>query len=741
MLVACGVDPTVHPDADNDGWCVAPTDVFDTRTDVCEGANGFGDCDDDSDEVFPGAEERCNGLDDDCDGIVEGSEQDFDLDGWAACEGDCDDEDTERNPDATEICDGIDNDCNAVADDIDVEDASTGFRTFWPDDDGDGYGAPDTERTLALCPDADIPEGYALSSEDCDDTDPSVFPTAPEQCNVRDDDCDDLIDEDWTIATVWRDEDDDGFGRRGSASVEACATALGYARNDDDCDDTDEGIAPTASEVCDGIDNNCIDGVDENSEQLAWYTDADGDGYGDPGTEVFLCADIAGGLIADGGDCDDGDAAIRPGAADVCDGDDTDCDGVDNGCVTLDRFVATTDHSPVLRTANVQLSNTCTTDSWSTAEYGLGGTQAGTLVVHRGTRVHLEWASTNTTATQVTFPGATAQVIDAGPSGTFDFTPDADLVVTLSSPDTTDTATVDIDVVDHPYADPATNGMCRMIEAGSDWFPTLATGSDPIHTSSRTTCDMLDRRDGSPDCLVCDPWVENMPNENDPNDIPFAAGDSIAYSPNAVLDPAGSRTDQHHRVYGRPIYLPPTINLYVRWQSVSDGSLWYRLGFDLAEGTEDICTQEGSEVTTTGWVAPLLATGDGVLENLWWNLGPGIATASSPWAGRDVGDADDGMLVVPWLELRLPSPTDPDAEVLVSDIELYCCGPECVADDACFDFDGDGAGPFCDLNTWDCNDDDALRSPVFFGPESCANANWWGQECLMTGTGPGGTVP
>ncbi|MEZ4365495.1 MAG: lectin-like protein [Kofleriaceae bacterium] len=55
-----------------------------------------------------------------------------------------------------------------------------------------------------------------------------------------------------------------------------------------------------------------------------WYTDADGDGFGDDATAVVACTQPAG-TVAEGGDCGDDDDAQFPGATEVCDGVDTDC--------------------------------------------------------------------------------------------------------------------------------------------------------------------------------------------------------------------------------------------------------------------------------------------------------------------------------------------------------------------------------------------------------------------------------
>lgn len=80
------------------------------------------DCDDDDPEVYPGADEVCNGTDDDCDGLVPADEVDDDLDGWMICDGDCDDGEAAVNPGIVESgdqgnCgDGIDNDCDSLVD-------------------------------------------------------------------------------------------------------------------------------------------------------------------------------------------------------------------------------------------------------------------------------------------------------------------------------------------------------------------------------------------------------------------------------------------------------------------------------------------------------------------------------------------------------------------------------------------------------------------------------------------------
>ena len=98
--------------------------------------------------------------------------------------------------------------------------------------------------------------------------------------------------------------------------------------NDDDCDDGNASVHPGATEICDdGVDNDCSGG-DLASE--VWFTDADGDGYG--AAEISVCGSPPGGTADVGGDCDDGDDTIHPGAVELCDGKDNDCnDAIDDG--------------------------------------------------------------------------------------------------------------------------------------------------------------------------------------------------------------------------------------------------------------------------------------------------------------------------------------------------------------------------------------------------------------------------
>ena len=172
-------------------------------------------------------------------------------------------------------------------------------------------------------------DGYA-AGDDCDDADASVHPDAVELCDGVDNDCDAQIDEDVETVAYYVDADGDGFGALATDPVRSCESpGPGYATVEGDCDDTDPEVYPDATEICDDADNDCDGAVDEDAEPTAWYTDADGDGFGADGADgALFCGDPGAGYAAVQGDCDDGSADVNPEAEERCDGVDDDCDGL-----------------------------------------------------------------------------------------------------------------------------------------------------------------------------------------------------------------------------------------------------------------------------------------------------------------------------------------------------------------------------------------------------------------------------
>ncbi len=321
-----GLPGTYYVDYDHDGY---GDDA--TAESYCERPAGYsdvgGDCDDQVAEVYPGAEDICDGLDNDCDGTIDNGATatmyyiDADADGYgddastvydctqpegtATVGGDCNDADPAYNPGASESDCADPNDYNC--------DGSVGYA----DNDGDGYAA----------------------CEECDDGNVAVNPAAEESCNDIDDDCDTLVDDaDDTVngtLTWYRDLDGDSYGDA-TTSTAACDQPEGYNSDNSDCDDTRADVNPAASEVCNDLDDDCDGLVDDADDSLdtstasTWYVDDDADGYGsDDSTFPLEACDQPTGTSALAGDCDDSDAAYNPAALeeDCADPNDYNCDG------------------------------------------------------------------------------------------------------------------------------------------------------------------------------------------------------------------------------------------------------------------------------------------------------------------------------------------------------------------------------------------------------------------------------
>ena len=151
-------------------------------------------------------------------------------------------------PGADETCDGNDNDCDG-----DVDEDPIDPETWYRDQDEDDYGTVD-DSVEACAP----PEGYVARPGDCADDDKTRNPGAAEACTGKDDDCDGDVDEDVPDAPeAWPDLDGDEHGDPDKASIRACTPPEGWAATNDDCDDGEPTVHGGADEICDGLDNDC----------------------------------------------------------------------------------------------------------------------------------------------------------------------------------------------------------------------------------------------------------------------------------------------------------------------------------------------------------------------------------------------------------------------------------------------------------------------------------------------------
>ncbi|MDP2307101.1 MAG: MopE-related protein [Pseudomonadota bacterium] len=387
----CDGDELCYADADEDAYRPDSTSTVASSDGDCDDAGEAlataltGDCDDASSAYNPAASETsCADPNDyNCDGSV--AYTNADSDAYAACE-ECDDADATVVPGATEIAgDGIDSDCDGVdlcfvdadADgyrpdgtstvtgttvacdgpgeasdldpigDCDDTDASVnpgavetlgdaldancdGRESCYVDADGDAYRTEDGATVSSSDGDCnDVGEALASAGADCDDTDPTINPSAFEIAGDEvDGDCDDS-------ELCYVDADADGYRPDATSTVASAdlscddaGEALAAAPTTD-CDDADGAVNPGGVELAgDGIDSDC-DGAE------TCYSDADNDGYrGDDGATVPSadadCADPgeASATVLTG-DCDTFDAAFNPGATegDCTDPNDYNCDG------------------------------------------------------------------------------------------------------------------------------------------------------------------------------------------------------------------------------------------------------------------------------------------------------------------------------------------------------------------------------------------------------------------------------
>nr|AYM53283.1 hypothetical protein [Cystobacter fuscus] len=240
--------------------------------------------------------------------------------GYVNNDRDCDDTRKERYSTATELCNGVNDNCDDVVDEGfntgatctgelgcggKIECATTTqsvckvvTSTWYLDGDQDGHGAKATE--IKACGTTAPGSNYVASSDDCDDTKNNVYTGAPEFCDTLDNNCNNQTDEGFDVGAT-----------------------------------CDAGNECTGKKECspDGKSSLCK----STTSPTKYYVDTDLDNYGDDNSVIQTCGTPAAGYITQGGDCDDGNRFTHPNATEVCDLADNDCDNTtdeENVCPT-----------------------------------------------------------------------------------------------------------------------------------------------------------------------------------------------------------------------------------------------------------------------------------------------------------------------------------------------------------------------------------------------------------------------
>jgi hypothetical protein len=156
--------------------------------------------------------------------------------------------------------------------------------------DGDGIGD--------VCDNDRDGDGIPNTSDNCPDNSNSS------QSNIDGDSAGDACD---------GDADDDGFLPAGTPA---------------DCNDLNAAVNPDATEVCNGIDDDCDGTADTGAANCTvYYKDGDSDGYGKTADSQCRCSPSSPYTVTNNLDCDDSKSAVNPNAAEACDSIDNDCDG------------------------------------------------------------------------------------------------------------------------------------------------------------------------------------------------------------------------------------------------------------------------------------------------------------------------------------------------------------------------------------------------------------------------------
>jgi hypothetical protein len=201
---------------------------------------------------------------------------------------------------------------------------------YFFDGDGDGFGNQNFGYTLCS-----QPLGYVTNSSDCNDNDASINTNASDICNGVDDNCSGQIDEGFVFGNYYQDSDSDGYGNI-NIVINSCAQ-LGYVTNSSDCNDNNASININASEICNGLDENCNGQADDGLVFINYYLDLDLDGFGSLNTLENACVQPIG-FVTNALDCNDASSYVNPDAIEICNGLDEDCNGENDNSVVFATF-------------------------------------------------------------------------------------------------------------------------------------------------------------------------------------------------------------------------------------------------------------------------------------------------------------------------------------------------------------------------------------------------------------------
>jgi hypothetical protein len=329
-----GVCPATAYYCDNDHDSHVSSSISETCTTFGCVPTGFNcqlnigdDCADSDNEMYPGAQEKCDGKPNDCNNM---SALDGSGENWYNAPTTCGTGAFCTSAGTWQCIAGI------------KEDTCTpgSPETLYRDSDSDAFG--NATSSIQNC---DNVSGYVLDSTDCDDNDDTTNPGAQDICSINhvviDKNCNTGNDAGLDCNNFCGDVDQDSYVTSYVDLPFFNAIICPWVTNEGDCNDNIFAIHPGATETCNGDDDNCDGATDEGGvcPALTYYCDADNDNYRSSAASgtcsTFGCVPVGCATIQ-GTDCKDNNALIHPNAPELCNGVDDNCNGViDENCPSI----------------------------------------------------------------------------------------------------------------------------------------------------------------------------------------------------------------------------------------------------------------------------------------------------------------------------------------------------------------------------------------------------------------------